>query len=267
MDFGLYGGGAVSASWITRLPGLASRLGPVAASSYRVASRIVNSLRAGHPVKDCMEFDGCRLLLVSVPGAALAEAVARLEGAEIGWAGKVVLLCNPGPGSRVLDPLRERGAATASLSPIDGSPGRYVAEGDTAALREARRLVHDMRGRTAELNRGATALYGAGLAFATSLFTPLVAASVDALRKAGCNSAAAAHIAEALFERSLRGWLHAGKKSWAGPVPDGDQAEICRQIDALAAHDPRAARYYREAAAFALEYFERHPEVLKQLRR
>ncbi len=265
--FGLYGGGAVSATFIARLPHLVSRMGPVAASSFRVASRIVNSLRAGYAVKDCGELEKCRALLVAVPPAALAQAVAQLGAAGIGWTGKVVLLCECGPGSRALDPLRQHGAAAGSLTRVEGSPGRYVAEGDAAALREARRMAGDLRGRLIELHRNGAALYATGLAFATSLFTPLIAASVDTLRKAGCDAPGAAQVAANLFERTLRGWMHSGRKSWSGPLADGGRAEVRRQFEALAAHDPRAARYYRDAAAFALGYFRRHPELLRQLER
>lgn len=263
--FGLYGGGAVSMSFIARLPHLATRLGPVAASSYRVASRIVNSLRAGYPVKHCRDLKSCRALLVFVPPAALPQAVAQLAAAEIGWSGKVVLLCEGAPGSRALDPLDQRGAATGSLSRVEGSPGRYVAEGDPAALREARRIAGDLGGRLIETHRHGGALYSAGLAFATSLFTPLIAVSVDTLRKAGCDGPAATQVAANLFERTLRGWIHSGRKSWTGPLADGNQAELRRHIEALAAHDPRAARYYRDAAAFALAWFRRHPELLRRL--
>lgn len=267
MHFGLYGGGAVSASWLARLPHLAARLGPVAASSFRVASRIVNSLRAGRAVKDCAELDRCRVLLVSVPGHALPNAVSQLGNCGICWKGKVVLLCSPGPDSRALEDLRKRGAEIGSLGPIEGSPGRYMAEGGGPALKEARRVVGDMRGRMVELHRGGTALYGAGMAFATSLFTPLIAASVDSLRHAGCTPAAAEQVALALFQRTLRGWVHSGKKSWNGPLAAADETEIRRHLEALEAHTPRAARYYRSAAAFALEYFGRHTELLERLER
>ena len=46
MTFAVAGGGRVSASFVARLPRLAAELGPVAAQSYRLASRIVNSIGA-----------------------------------------------------------------------------------------------------------------------------------------------------------------------------------------------------------------------------
>jgi len=265
MGLGLYGGGPVSGSFVARLPNLEGRLGPVASSCFRVASRIVNSLRAGYPVRDCAALEECRVLLVAVPDSGVDAAVASLAAAPVGWASKSVLLCGCGPGSRVLEPLRQRGAAAGSLSPIECPGARYVVEGDPPAFREARRLVRDLRGRAIRLDASAVPLYGAGLSLATALFTPLIAASVDALRAAGLNPVASAELAGALFQKTLRGWLHGGKKSWTGPLAAGDCAGVAREVDALARHDPRAAQLYRDAAAFALAYFDRHPELRKQL--
>ena len=47
---GLIGAGKITDSPLERMWALRERLGPVKASSMRVASRIANSLRAGHPV-------------------------------------------------------------------------------------------------------------------------------------------------------------------------------------------------------------------------
>ena len=265
MQYGLYGGGAVSASFLAGLPRLGSQLGPVAATSYRLASRIVNGLRAGHAVKDLAAFGPCPVVLVAVPETTLTAAGSHLAAAHVRWTGKVVLLCGCGPESRVLDGVRSRGAAVGSVGPVEFTDGRYIVEGDRPAVREARRLVRELRGRAIELPRSAAPLYDAGVTLATSLFTPLIAASVDSLRKAGCSRIVAAEVAEGLFQKTLRAWAHVGRRSWTGPVARGDLTAMGKQIEALARHDPAAARYYRQASAFAFEYLHRHPELLTQL--
>jgi predicted short-subunit dehydrogenase-like oxidoreductase (DUF2520 family) len=235
----------------------------VSETADRLASRMVNSLRAGRAVRDCAFLEPCELVLVSVPAAALAPAARRLAAAPVDWRGKVVLSGGGGPGGEPLDVLRDRGAATGSLWQI-GCGARYAAEGDRAAVREARPLVHLLHGRMVELTRPGLGLYAAGISFATTLFTPLIAASVESLRHAGCSRPVALEVADDLFQRTLRAWVHSGRKSWTGPLRTGDLAEVGRQMDALANRDPRAARYYRHAAAFALEYFH-HPGALKDL--
>jgi hypothetical protein len=64
---GLIGTGSLTDSPLTRFRWLSERLGPVKSASYRVASRIANMLRAGHPVKDYVEFESCELILICVP--------------------------------------------------------------------------------------------------------------------------------------------------------------------------------------------------------
>ena len=61
---GLIAAGNLTGAPLTRFWWLAERLGPVKSGSYRVASRIVNMLRAGHPVKDYAEFETCDLVLI-----------------------------------------------------------------------------------------------------------------------------------------------------------------------------------------------------------
>ena len=73
--------GNLSASPLARFRWPSETLGPVKASSFRLASRIANRLQAGHPVKDYREFDACDLILICVPDDALGRSAC---GAESG---------------------------------------------------------------------------------------------------------------------------------------------------------------------------------------
>src|SRR5260370_13061866 len=79
----LIGAGKLSGSPVSEFWRLSDRLGPVKAPSFRLASRIANRLRAGHPVRDYAEFDSCRLILVSVPHAILPAVVGAVPSARI----------------------------------------------------------------------------------------------------------------------------------------------------------------------------------------
>src|SRR6266853_5969880 len=80
MNLAMAGGGRVSGSFVARLPRLAAELGPVAAQSYRLASRIVNSIGAGYPVKRYEDLDGSALILVCAPAEGLGPIVSGLAG-------------------------------------------------------------------------------------------------------------------------------------------------------------------------------------------
>src|SRR5258707_15052502 len=91
---GLIGAGSLTDSPLTRFWWLSERLGPVKSASFRVASRIANMLRAGHPVKDYAEFESCALVLVCVPEECVAAVIADMLSSEVSWRGKAVVLCS-----------------------------------------------------------------------------------------------------------------------------------------------------------------------------
>ena len=253
MTFGLAGAGRVSASFVAHLPRLADDLGPVAAQSYRLASRIVNSIGAGHAVRRYEDLDSSPLILVCAPAKSLVATVSSLSNA-IQCRGKTILLCDAGADSRVLSSLQSRGAAVGSIQVIPGSEDRrFVAEGDRAAVREAKLLVKEIGGRVEEVRTGKLGVYAAALSFGGGLFTPLMEASLLCLQEAGMPKANAMKVVEALFRATLRAYAYTGKRSWSGPLAEGDRAAVRRELEALAASKPLLARHYREACTLALQ--------------
>src|SRR5260370_35630402 len=110
----LIGAGKLAGSPVARFQWLSKQLGPVKSSSFRLASRIANSLRAGHPGKDYAEFDACRLILVSVPDEMLPRVVGELASAGISWRGKAVVVCTAWLNSRSFEALSRARAAVGS---------------------------------------------------------------------------------------------------------------------------------------------------------
>jgi predicted short-subunit dehydrogenase-like oxidoreductase (DUF2520 family) len=261
----LVAAGAAAKECVTALR-LSDRLGPVAASSYRVASRIANSLRAGTAVKDYSALAGCETVLVSVPDSVVSDTVAALRESGIDWGGMAALLYSARRDSRDLRGLRQRHASVGSLRLLEGVGRRFLVEGDAGAVRAARRLVQDADGKTLELDPGSAVAYLAAVSFSSSLFTPLIEAAAAALRYAGIPPAEASRVAPMLFDRALRAHKHGGKKSWSGPLAVGDEEGVLKEAGALTARDPALGRYYRDACVFALEWFGKHPELLRKVR-
>ena len=139
---------------------LSDRLGPVMAPSFRLASRIANSLRAGHPVRDYAEFDSCRLILLSVPDAMLPAVVGEIASANICWRNKTVLLCSASLDSGELRNLAACGASIGSISAIPGfEDPRYLVEGDRLAILESKRLVEQGAPRIVAMERSLKPFY------------------------------------------------------------------------------------------------------------
>lgn len=254
---GLVGAGALSRSFVIELPVLADRLGPVWAPSRRLASRLVNSLRAGYPARKYEDLKEAGTVLVAVPDNLLAEVVSGLADALADCSGRIVLLCDSRLDSAELAPLAERGAATASLMPVPGLAQRYVVEGERRAVREARHLVQDERTRVFELPVGNKAVFLAALAFTGPLLLPVADAAARCLRVAGLPTPAGDNLGEQLIQRTLRAYMHAGRKAWSVLSAGSDRGEIARHLAALEAREPSLARAYRVLAGLALEWFER----------
>ena len=110
MTFAVAGGGRVSGSFVTRLPGLESALGPVAAQSYRLASRIVNSIGAGHAVRAYQDLNDSTLILTPWSAKARSFCCARAAPTAGNWLAcrsraPLWARCNPYPVPMASDTL------------------------------------------------------------------------------------------------------------------------------------------------------------------
>lgn len=266
MRFALVGAGSVGKSFLTDLPRLSDELGPVAAASTRLASRISNTLGAGSPVKSMDDLDASGTILLCLGGDTVEMIIGDLGLAEIAWEGKILLLCDSNLSSDAIEDFRTRGAATGSINRLGDGPGRFAIEGDRAALRVAKHLALELKGKTVELRREKTLAYGAALTFSSSLFAPLIEGCVECLEDAGIPGAQARRIAESLFQRSLRDYMHAGRRGWFGAAPLGKPGLAEREIEGLRTSKPLLAAYYRTSAVFALEFYRRDPELARRLK-
>jgi len=236
-----------------RLPGV---LGPVKASSFRLASRMVRTLHAGFPVRDYTELQGCRTVLILVPDPKLPAIVQELAQEGLRWRGVTFLLCDSVLDSAVLLPLAACGAYVGSVLELPGFEGeRFLVEGDRQAIRAAQRLIGGRR-LAMEVRPGAKVKVLAAAALAGDLFAPLAVAAQECLRAAGLRGARATALVERMFARALRSFVKSGRQSWRGPVASGDAAELMRRVEALRAVDPRLAAYFRDSAALARRFFQ-----------
>jgi len=242
----LVAAGNLTDSFVSKFYWLSDRLGPVKSTSIRLASRIVNYLRAGRPVDSCAEFQACTLILVYVPDRMLPEMLRELACSRIDFRGKAVVLCSDGHDSSELVELRARGAAVGSIGPIPGFEDlRYLIEGDPLAVRETRRLVEHRERRGVVIERSLKPLFLAALTCTGSVLFSVVMAASESLRHAGVTPLVSASILERQLGRTLRSYVRAGRKAF--PVP----RDLQRQIRALAAADPALARYIEDSSRLA----------------
>lgn len=247
----LIGAGKLTDSSLSRFYWLSDRLGPVKSSSFRLASRIANQLRAGYPVKDYLEFQESELILICVPDPMVPEVLQDLASAPIDFKGKAVVLSSLWEDSGELQQFSERGAAIGSICLIPGFDDlRYLVEGDRLAVFHCRRLVEHRDRKAVTIERSLKPFYLAALACTGSVLFSVLIAADQALRTAGVASADSSTILQKQVSRTLRTFVRTGGKSRSM------SHDLSGQARALAATNPDLARYMEQSARFAEKLVE-----------
>jgi predicted short-subunit dehydrogenase-like oxidoreductase (DUF2520 family) len=239
---GLIGTGSLTDAPLTRFWHLPERLGPVKSASYRVASRIANMLRAGHPVKDYAEFEECDLILVCVPDRTTSQVVSEMVSAGISWRYKSVVLCSTWLDSSELEPLAALGASVGSISAVPGfDDERYVVEGDPLAIRRSKSLVEYRERRALSIQRPLKPFYLAALTCTGSVLVALLHVASESLHYAEIPSGLSATLLERQLARTLRSFLKGGRRAYDEP------REISKQLRALDGVNPALSHFLEQS--------------------
>jgi signal transduction histidine kinase len=213
-----------------RISNLHVYLGPVAAASLRVASRLANRLKAGVAVQP-EALAEAELILITGPEADFADLLHLAISAGMDWKGRTAVLLDFRRDASDLAPLQALGASTGTLDSLDSfSDLRFVADVDPLARRRIQRLATAGASSIFYLDQGRKQVFTAGTAFTGTLLAPLVASAVDCLKKAGLTPAEAISITERNTLQTLRSALKSGRKGWAGAVPDGGLENVRQQL-------------------------------------
>lgn len=148
--------------------------------------------------------------------------------------------------SRVLAPLRARGAAVGAMHPlmtVSDEPRRAAAhlrgatfaiEGDAAAVRAARRLARAVAAVPVAIRPSGKARYHAGAVFASNYLVTMLATAQAQLVAAGLSEPAARRALAPLARASLANVAdHGPLRALTGPVARGDVATLRRHLAAL----------------------------------
>jgi hypothetical protein len=251
------GAGAISKGLIGRLPTKSRDLGPVAAVSLRVASRIANTLRAGYPVRGVDQLDVAPTILFQSPPDQASTLLERLEAAHIEWNGKALIFCDCEDAPGVRARLQARGASTASARQF-GIPGRIATEGNGFALSVVHQMARDLKLKALEILPGSTDAFDAAVTLGRCAITPLIDSAATLFRRAGIRDSEAARIAAALIQQTASEYAHSGKQSWGWYIR---RPELDRLEAQLAAAGKSLAPIFRQLLVFGIETFEKYPEL------
>lgn len=243
---------------VLHLNSVTERLGPVKAPSFRQASRVANTIRAGQPVHRFEEFSYSEIILLCVPASKTNQLVTELASTKLNWKRKTVLLCCNLHGSEILGPLAALGASVGSLALIsEADDRRFLTEGDRMAVRLARLLIEEDGGQVVEVLAGAKQLCQAAFSFSSWLLQPLMDASVECFRNAGLTPGRAGTVADLVLQEAVRSYLKAGRRAWRPPRSVGERQAFLRQLDDLGRTNPDLEDFMRTTAIQSLRHMRR----------
>ena len=201
------------------------------------------------------------LVVVAVPDDALS-GLARAAAAADGIAeGTRWVHVSGGHGPGVLRPVALAGAEVAACHPaqtfpdpdaglaaLPGTSWAVTAEG--SALRWARVLVTDLRGRPVDVPAASRTLYHAGLTVGSNATASVVTLARDLLLGAGVEDPAA--FLGPLVTTTAANAVAGGARALTGPVRRGDAGTVARHLAELEAVMPEVAGVYRALSSLML---------------
>jgi predicted short-subunit dehydrogenase-like oxidoreductase (DUF2520 family) len=200
------------------------------------------------------------LIWLSVPDRAIADVAGELAS-RTNWKGKIVIHSSGALSSDELKVLKRRGAAVASLHPLmTFVPGSkpplagvpWAVEGDTSAVRIARRVVKDLKGEIFKIPKRKKAAYHAWGAFASPLLLAVLVAAEDAAELAGVARRTARRRMLPIVLQTVANYRTLGPEgAFSGPIIRGDVDTVSRHLKALR-RDPGAREMYLALARAAM---------------
>lgn len=242
-------------------------------SSARAAVRVIGagnpSDRLTHQVLDS------RVVLVTVPDAAIecvANQLAQLGGEE--WRGKVVLHTSGAMESCALKPLAELGAATGSMHPMQTFSHQNIPDlarcvfgidGKPAAVRAARKMIHEMGGVAVRLSGTNKAAYHAAGSFACVYVLAMMEAATRLLMAQGFTRRQAMRSLLPLTRQTLDNFERVGPyAAWTGPLSRRDFSTVQKHVEALSELHPEYLSAYEVLSRLAVKVLDPTPGPLAQ---
>ena len=241
----IIGAGRVGRALGRRLHELDWKIGAVITRSEASARKAVRSVGAGkaHAILS-RDILASRLILISTPDDAVikvAGELARIGAEEL--RGKVVLHTSGALNSTALRAVRECGAATGSMHPLQSFSGVavpllegkvFAIEGDPSAVRLARQIVRALGGLPVQIEGGSKALYHAAAALASGHVLAIEEASVRLLMLSGMKRGEAVRALLQLTRQVLENFERLGPRAaWTGPLARGDFGVVAAHLAAM----------------------------------
>jgi predicted short-subunit dehydrogenase-like oxidoreductase (DUF2520 family) len=241
----IIGAGRVGRALGRRLHELGWKIGAIITQSDATARKAVRSIGAGKAHSSMSRSVlNSRLILVSVPDDEIlkvARELARVGAEEL--RGKIVMHTSGAWDSSALQLLREFGAHTGSMHPLQSFSGvaipplegkLFAIEGDAAAIRLARQIVRSLGGLPVHIAGDTKMLYHAAAALAAGHVLAIEEAATRLLMLTGMKRAEAVRALLQLTRQVLENFERLGPRpAWTGPLARGDYRVVAAHLQAM----------------------------------
>jgi predicted short-subunit dehydrogenase-like oxidoreductase (DUF2520 family) len=241
----IVGAGRVGSALGRRLSELDWKIGTVVTRNEASARRAVRFIGAG---KACAgmtrKIFASRVILISTPDdeiTRVSEDLARIGEEQL--AGSVVLHTSGALDSEVLEAVRQRGAKVGSLHPLQSFSGVavpslegriFTIEGETQAVRVARRIARALGGSPVRIAGSKKLLYHAAAAMAAGHVLAVEEAATQLLVSLGMKRSEAVRGLLPLTRQVLENFERLGPRpAWTGPLSRGDYKIVRAHLNAL----------------------------------
>jgi predicted short-subunit dehydrogenase-like oxidoreductase (DUF2520 family) len=253
----IVGAGRVGQALGRRLHELGWKIEAVVTRSEASARRAVRFIGAG---KACAGLTRqvvvSQVILIATPDdeiAFVSEELARIGEEEL--RGKIVLHTSGAMDSTALEAVRERGAKVGSMHPLQSFSGVavpslegmvFAIEGETPAVRMARRIARILGGSPVHLAGSKKLLYHAAAAMAAGHVLAVEEVATQLLVSLGMKRSEAVGALLPLTRQVLENFETLGPRAaWTGPLSRGDYKVVRAHLDALAESPNEFAEAYQ----------------------
>ena len=269
----IVGAGRVGKTLGRKLREAGWKIASVVTRSDSTAQKAVRFIGAGKPQpKVTPDVASSQVILVTTPDDALAAAssvLAKVCGKTL--RGKIVLHTSGANGSDVLRAAKNCGAAVGSMHPMQSFSGvkgpslkgvHFAIEGDTAAVRVARKIVKSFSGISLRVNSEKKALYHAAGVMAAGHALALMEAATRMLMASGLKRRDALHALLPLTREVLDNFEKLGANSaWTGPLAREDYEVIRAHRKALRELPEEFGAVYDAANRLTALLFAKNPDA------
>ncbi len=231
-------------------------------SSARESSRLIGE---GQPYTDHIKAAGTSsLIIITVPDDKIKKSAEELASGILDWEEKLVWHCSGLLPSRILDPIKAKGALTLSVHPVQSfakkntSPdvfkGVYFSmEGKPEAQQASKAIIKKLGGYSFVIKEEDKPLYHAACSIASNFLLVLLESASSLLQKSGNTPEKALKILFPLVQGTLQNVKNFNTRSaLTGPFARGDIKTISSQLEALRKH-PQHYEMFIKLASQALE--------------